>query len=629
VNSLTSTERLNQRSEQQSQDSPLGTVGPARYVATVRDTFAFLKRTSTLDQLLAKAVSLTNGWLLPLGDMHIDDRPLVDALGRWRAGHMEVFPTQFKVTYEGTHRWLAQAIVGNPDRLLLLVTDRHGRPIGHLGLSLPQDEGIASLLGSERTLEYGYLLRGESSEPGLMSAALSTALRWAHEQFAPDEIYSLTFDDNARALAFQQAVGGLEHSTIALRAHRSGDRTEYRPVREEAASGPVDKRYVVMTYPDRSRSEELGSMSVAGPSITARETAYVLDAVRTGWNELRSGYLDRFADKFAAAAGVRYALPTSSCTGAMHLALLAMGIGSGDEVVVPETTWVATANAVALTGATPVFADVEERTWCLDPDTLRAAIGPRTRAVIPVHLYGYPAAMDAIRTVAEECELFVLEDAAPAAGATVRGRPVGSWGQMAAFSFQGAKLLVTGEGGMLVSDDELLYERALHLWDQARGDSHPFWCDEITPKYKMSNVQAALGLAQLERIESLIEAKQRIHDWYREELRDVPGVAVHRGDTSTKPTHWMTSVLVGDKARISRDELADELARRQIDTRPTFPPLSTLPMWRSQKSEHPVARRIADRGLNLPSGVTLRRDQVAHVAAAIGEIVSARTRSRA
>jgi perosamine synthetase len=237
--------------------------------------------------------------------------------------------------------------------------------------------------------------------------------------------------------------------------------------------------------------------------------------------------------------------------------------------------------------------------------------------------------MDRISSVADECGVFVLEDAAPAAGAAIADRPVGSWGHMAAFSFQGAKLLVTGEGGMLVTDDDRLYERALHLWDQARGGEHPFWCDEVTPKYKMSNVQAALGLGQLERIDALIDAKVRIHGWYRQELHDVPGLEVHVGDPTARSTRWMTSVLVDGGAGVSRDELGDELRRHGIDTRPTFPALSTLPMWRSQAAEHPIARRVADAGLNLPSGVTLRRDQVTRVSTVIREIVSARARTRA
>jgi perosamine synthetase len=217
----------------------------------------------------------------------------------------------------------------------------------------------------------------------------------------------------------------------------------------------------------------------------------------------------------------------------------------------------------------------------------------------------------------------VLEDAAPSVGAAVAGRPVGSWGDLAAFSFQGAKLLVSGEGGMLVTDDDGLHERARHLWDQARTGEHPFFCDEVTPKYKMSNLQAALGLGQLERLEEFVEAKSRIHRWYCEELDGLDAVRVHRGAADSTSTHWMTSIIVGESAGVTRDALAAALRRAGIDTRPTFPPLSTLPMWRDAV-DHPVAAAVSACGLNLPSGVNLRRQQVGRVATAIRRIVSGR-----
>jgi perosamine synthetase len=588
----------------------------------VRETFGFLKRTSTLDQLLAKALPLRNGWLLPICDLHADDERLIESLGRWRERHMEFHPTRFKVTDEGTRRWLSQAVIADPDRLLLLVADRHGHLLGHLGFTLSVDPALASLLASDRMIEYGYLVRGESGSPGLMSAALRAAIRWCHESTAPEEIYSLTFEDNVRALEFERAIGGVDRGVVPLRRHVEGDRIEYRPLEGPDGNATADAHFVVLSYPDRSDEDELGSIPLAGPSIGARETAYVLDAVRTGWNERRADYLERFASRFAASVDVRFALPTSSCTGAMHLALLALGIGPGDEVIVPDITWVATANAVALTGATPVIVEIEEQSWCMDPDSMRRAIGPNTRAVIPVHLYGYPARMSAIRELADEHGLYVLEDAAPAVGAAVSGRPIGSWGHMAAFSFQGAKLLVTGEGGMLVTDDEGLYQRARHLWDQARRGEHPFWCDEVAPKYRMSNLQAALGLGQLERLDALIEAKLRIHLWYHEELGSLHSLDLHCGEPQDTATHWMTSVLLRDHAPVSRDALARALSARGIDTRPTFPQLSTMPMWRSATAENPTAASVAQRGLNLPSGVCLRREQVARVAAEIREIVS-------
>ena len=230
----------------------------------------------------------------------------------------------------------------------------------------------------------------------------------------------------------------------------------------------------------------------AGPSISAREASYTLDAARRGWNNEWNKYIRRFESTFADYVGVKYALSTSSCTGALHLALSALGIGPGDEVIVPDVTWVATANAVVYVGATPVFADIDPQTWCLDPKSLQEAITSHTKAIIPVHLYGHPAEMDKIMAIAQAHNLYVVEDAAPAIGAEFRGQKTGTFGHFAAFSFQGAKLAVTGKGGILVTNDETLYKKVYALWDQGRTPG-TFWINEVGWKYKMSNVQAALG----------------------------------------------------------------------------------------------------------------------------------------
>jgi perosamine synthetase len=593
----------------------------ADFRASVRDVFAFLKRTSELDQLLARGLPLQDGWLLPAADLHVGDPVLIEALGRWRSAHADTFPTQFKVTSAGTAKWLAEAVVSNPDRLLMLVADRLGRPIGHVGVTLSADARISALLEGDRLLEFGYLLRGETAPAGIMADATRTLISWCHEQFAPFAIYSVTFEHNRGAVGFCEAAGGVVRDMIPLARHAGYHSVEYRRAPPDRID-PPDARHVVMTWPELRPADSADAIPVAGPSIGPREVGYVLDAVRSGWYERRSEYAERFADAFARIAGVRFAIPTSSCTGAMHLALLALGIGAGDEVIVPELSWVATANVVALTGATPVFVDVDPISWCLHPEALREAIGPRTRAVVPVHLYGHPAPMPEIRSIADEHGLQIVEDAAAAAGAELAGRRAGSWGGMAAFSLQGAKLVMAGEGGMLVTDDEALYARAAHLWDQARTGAGAFWCDAVTPKYKLSNIQAALGLAQVERIDWLIAAKSRIHQSYVEQLRGVAGASVHLGDPAATATHWMTSLLVGDAAALSRDDLARELARRGIDTRPVFPPLSTLPMWPPGRAPGENAARIAAQGLNLPSGVTLSGLQLERVAGAIRELLS-------
>jgi perosamine synthetase len=361
----------------------------------------------------------------------------------------------------------------------------------------------------------------------------------------------------------------------------------------------------------------------AGPTISQREIDYVLDAVQNGWNEHWSDYLVRFEQAFAQYVGTRFALATSSCTGALHLSLLALGVGPGDEVLVPEVTWVATASAVNYTGATPVPVDVDPTTWCMDPESAESAITPQTKAIIPVHLYGHPADMRAIRKLADEHGLKILEDAAPALGAEIEGRKVGSFGDMACFSFQGAKIMTCGEGGMLVTDDESLYERAKFLGDHGRNPHQPFLIAEFGHKYKLSNLQAALGLAQLERLEEMIAKRRLIFQWYRRRLHGAGDLALNVERYWARNIYWMTSIVLGDRFAVTRDEVIAGLRERQIDSRPFFPPLSSLPMFVGREAENPVAYNLSSRGINLPSGHNLTEADVDRVCTSLLEVLGA------
>jgi perosamine synthetase len=340
---------------------------------------------------------------------------------------------------------------------------------------------------------------------------------------------------------------------------------------------------------------------IAGPSITEREIGYVTDAITNGWNEHWGDYLKRFQTSFAEYVGVKHAMATSSCTGAMHIALKVLGIGPGDEVLVPEITWVATASVVRYVGATPVFVDVAEGSWCMDPASLERKITPRTKAIMPVHLYGHPADMPAIMAIAEKHNLLVLEDAAPSVGAVVGGRRTGSFGHMAAFSFQGAKVMVTGEGGMLVSNDDALMERSGIVGDHGRDPHKVLWNNEVGHKYKMSNLQAALGLAQLERIEELVDRKREIHARYSRNLAGSNALYVNQELPGCRSIHWMTSVEIKGLDATARLALIDELRSQLIDTRPVFYPLSSMPMF-ERDQDNTVAYRIGHSAINLPSG---------------------------
>jgi perosamine synthetase len=573
------------------------------YERAIRKEFAFLKSTDAIDQLHARSIVLPDdrGLLVPVCELHTGDTRLIATLGRWRAANDFAFPTQFPVTDEGTARWLRSGVLDVEDRVLFLVCDRHGHPVGHLG--------FANALAGDRQMEIDNVVRGERGEPGLMSTALDALIDWAEGMFCPEEIHLRVFDDNERAVGFYERLGFLRDGATPLRREeRDGGVVAFVP------GEPANRWFLRMTHA-ADRSGDRGLILTAGPSMSAREAGYALDAVRNGWNDRHSDYLNRFSQSFADYVGTKYALPTSSCTGALHLSLLALGIGPGDEVIVPDLTWVATANAVAYTGATPVFADVEEDSWCLDPAAFEAAITPRTKAVMPVHMYGHPARMDAIVAVARQHGIKIVEDAAPSIGAEVAGRRTGSFGDAAAFSFQGAKLLVAGEGGMLVTDDEELYERAKYLWNM--GHEGDFWIGETGWKYRLSNVQAAIGLGQLERVDELVEAKRRIFDWYAEELDGVAGITLAREADWARSIYWMTSIRLHPEAGLSRDGLRSALLEAGVDTRPVFPAISRYPMWTPRQEPGRVAHAIGSEGINLPSGVKLGRHQVARVGEAI------------
>jgi perosamine synthetase len=361
---------------------------------------------------------------------------------------------------------------------------------------------------------------------------------------------------------FYEKCDFLREDQIPLRRHQDGERVSYKPLAAEDSAKP-DKYFQRMVYrPKPQRPQQWPSMILtAGPSISEREAVYALDAARHGWNNEWSKYLKRFEQEFANYVGVKHALATSCCTGALHLSLLALGIGPGDEVIVPDSTWVATANAVLYTGATPVFADVQAASWCLDPGSFESLITPRTKAVMPVHMYGHPAEMDAIMSIARKHGLAVVEDAAPSIGAEYKGRRTGTFGDFACFSFQGAKLMVTGEGGMLLTNDDALYAKAHKIWDQGRQPGG-FWIDANGWKYKMSNIQAALGVGQLAHVDLMIAAKRRIADWYNEGLKNVPGISFWREASWARSIYWMSSIMVEEGCRLNRDALRDALKKR-------------------------------------------------------------------
>ncbi len=361
---------------------------------------------------------------------------------------------------------------------------------------------------------------------------------------------------------------------------------------------------------------------VAGPWITDKEVSYVSDAVRTAWYSGANTYQLRFEEAFKAYVSRRYAMALPSATSAIHLALAGLGIGPGQEVIVPEATWIATSAPITYVGATPVFADIDPQSWCISPASFEACITPRTRAVIIVNLYGGMPDMDAIDAIADRHGLTIIEDAAESVGAEYRRRKAGSFGHASIFSFNEWNTLTTGEGGMLLTDDETLYRRALVLRDHGRAASaKPFWNQEVGFKYRMSSLQAALGLAQLERVDELIERKQRIFGWYRRGLDGLQGVTLNYAGPMVVNAYWMVTAVFDARLGLDKEAVGQALSARGIDTRPFFYPLSSLPAYadlpqaREAASWNRHAYDVSRRAINLPSALSLTQAQVAYVCA--------------
>lgn len=337
------------------------------------------------------------------------------------------------------------------------------------------------------------------------------------------------------------------------------------------------------------------------PSITELEVAYATDAALNGWGEKCYEYINKFEEKFREFTGAKYAIATSSCTGALHMGLAAIGVGLEDEVILADINWIASAAPITYLGAKPVFVDILPDTWCINPELVEAAITPRTKAIVAVHLYGNLCNMDALLAIGKRHGLPVIEDAAEAIGSSWYGKHAGTMGSFGVFSFHGTKTITTGEGGMFVTNDAALYEKVLTFSNhgRARGQNKQFWADVIGFKYKLSNIQAAIGCAQMDRIDELIVGKRRIFTSYAERLRDLP-LSMNPEPEGTSNGFWMPTIVFDEDVRFNRKELLEKFKENNIDGRVFFWPLSMLPMF-EEKRDNKVSYGLFERALNLPS----------------------------
>lgn len=356
------------------------------------------------------------------------------------------------------------------------------------------------------------------------------------------------------------------------------------------------------------------------PFLDGNEKKYVNECLDSTWISSKGRFINEFEDAFAKFVNVSYAMGVCNGTAALHLALVALGIGKGDEVIVPTLTYIASVNAIAYTGAKPVLVDCLRDTWQMDPEDVKKKITSKARAIMAVHLYGYPCDMDRLIEIAKTNGLYLIEDCAEAMGSRYNGRHAGTFGNISTFSFFGNKLISTGEGGMVCANDAALYYRMAHYKSQGLAKGREYWHDVIGYNYRMTNICAAIGLAQLEQIEKFFKKKKEIAYWYREELEGLP-VESHREYKGAEHPYWMISILV-DKNK-DRDPLRELLKLKGVETRPFFHPIHTMPMYSKKGERHPIAETISARGINLPSFPELSAEEVGYICSIIKEFYHA------
>ena len=365
---------------------------------------------------------------------------------------------------------------------------------------------------------------------------------------------------------------------------------------------------------------------VCEPSLIGRELKYVKRCIKTNWISSSGEYINLFEKKFAEFCNTKYAVSCNNGTTAIHLALESLGIGPGDEVIIPDFTMIATANAVIYTGAKPVLVDSEKKTWNIDSSKIEEKITKRTKAIIPMHTYGHPVDMDPIIELAHKYNLYIVEDAAEAHGAEYKGKKIGSLSNIGCFSFYANKIITTGEGGMIVTDDEKLAERARLLKNHGFGKER-FLHSDLGFNYRMTNIQAAIGLAQMENINNFVNMRRRNAALYNKYLSKIPGITLPPEEPWAKNVYWMYGILIEPEFGMSMPELREELEKRGIETRAFFIPMHSQPVYKKKdprfpdtKGKYPVSDELSKKGFYLPSASTLKKFQIRYIAKTIRDI---------
>jgi len=375
----------------------------------------------------------------------------------------------------------------------------------------------------------------------------------------------------------------------------------------------VDEQGALVDYACFSRMHRTPIMQ---PLLNGNELAYLSDCIKTGWISSQGAYVKRFEKEFAAYCDAQYPVAASNGTVALHLALAAFDIKAGDEVIVPDLTFAASINAVIYTGATPVIVDVDKTTWTISVEDIEKNITPRTRAIMPVHLYGHPSHMDEVMALAKKHNLLVIEDAAEAIGGKYKNKHVGSFGDAATFSFFGNKTITTGEGGMVFFKDKKAWEKALVLRDHGMSKEKKYWHEYVGFNYRMTNMQAAIGCAQLERIDEFVSAKKKLAVFYDKVLKETGNFIIPPQEPWAVNGYWLYTAILKESASITRDVLMEKMLKNGIETRPAFYPLHQMPPYKDypSKSSFQNSKHISAQGISFPSSVNITQEELDNIA---------------
>jgi len=356
-------------------------------------------------------------------------------------------------------------------------------------------------------------------------------------------------------------------------------------------------------------------INIARPSFRGNEKKYVLDALETGWISSIGSYIENFEKSFAAYHNVKHAIATHNGTIALHLALSAAGIHDEDEIIVPDLTFIATANAVRYCHAAPVLTDVDPEDWNIDSDGIPKNLTNKTRGIVPVHLYGNPANMRLIMDIARKYKLLVVEDCAEATGASINGKKVGTFGDIGIFSFFGNKIITTGEGGMCITDNDELADRMRILRDHGMNREKKYWYDHLGFNYRMTNLQAAVGLAQLEQLDELLSIRNKIYNTYKNALEAHPRI-IFQSTHGNEYVNWLFTVRIKGLSYEQRDAVMDELKKEQIDSRPVFYPIHQMPFYQSSeffRQRFPNSIIISQEGISLPTFIDMTEEDIVYI----------------